>query len=242
VVTARRTDHRTTPSTPPSLPPSRDVKRPPVRIGWNRSIDRSIRQTDRQTDRQTVSVTVTKKKRSQETIPILSKFAGFFIDRSDRSIPDRNPIETRDLLRGTRSIRFDPIDSRSIRFGIDSISISIRSDARIDRWFLSIERPPGCGSTDGATVQANRRSVGRFAFVRYPHHRMDTPTAPTGIGRRRRADARARPTGTIRRAIRRAIRLTDGRTLGRRGSTRRSVPIIHPVVRRGVTSSVICYL
>jgi len=166
------------------------------------SIDRSIDQTDRQTDRR-FRLRLPKKNAHRRRFQSSRNSRVFFIDRSDRSIPDRNPIETRDLLRGTRSIRFDPIDSRSIRFGIDSISISIRSDARIDRWFLSIERPPGCGSTDGATVQANRRSVGRFAFVIHIIGWIHRPHRPVSGDADARTRGRDRPVRFVERFVER---------------------------------------
>ena len=222
MVTARRTDHRTTPSTPPSLPPSRDVKRPPVRIGWNRSIDRSDRQTDRQTDGfgygyQKKTLT------GDDSNPL--EIRGFFLSIDPI---DRFPIETRDL-RGTRSIRFDPIDStRSIRFGIDSISISIRSDARIDRWFLSIERPPGCGSTDGATVQANRRSVGRSIRVRSLSTSSDGYTDRTDRYRETPTRGRAGETDRYDSSSDSSSDSTDGRTDARTTRIHPSIGTHHP--------------
>ena len=196
------------PSTPPSLPPSRDVKRPPVRIGWNRSIDRSIRQTDRQTDRQTVSVTVTKKKTltGDDSNPL--EIRGFFlsIDRSDRSIPDRNPIETRDLLRGTRSIRFDPIGSRSIRvrFGID---IDIDSIGRANRSVVFIDRTPTGlrfdGRCDGSGEPSVGRSVDSRSFVIHIIGWIHRPHRPVSGDADARTRGRDRPVRFVERFVER---------------------------------------
>ena len=51
-----------------------------------------------------------------------------------------------------------------------------------------IDRTPTGLRFDGRCDGSGEPSVGRSIRVRYPHHRMDTPTAPTGAGRRRRAD------------------------------------------------------
>ena len=164
----------------------------------------SIHQTDRQTDRR-FRLRLPKKKRSQETIPILSKFAGFFYRSIDPI--DRFPIETRSkpAISSVVPDRFDSTRSVRVRFAFDSvsISISIRSDARIDRWFLSIERPPGCGSTDGATVQANRRSVGRFAFVIHIIGWIHRPHRPVSGDADARTRGRDRPVRFVERFVER---------------------------------------
>jgi hypothetical protein len=253
VVTARRTNHRTT-RTDASVPSSLERRQATARsnrvesIGWNRSID----QTDRQTDG--FGYGYQKKNAHRRRFQSSRNSRVFFsIDRSDRSIPDRSKPDRNPRsspwypIDSIRFDRFDPIDSIRVRFAFDIDSVLIRYRYRFDRTRESIG---GFYRSNAHRVAVRRtvrrfrrtvgRSVGRFAFVIHIIGWIHRPHRPVPGD----ADARTRPTGTIRRAIRRAIRLTDDATDGRTTRIHPSIGTHHPSgrVRRGVTSSVICYL
>ena len=188
------------------------------------SIDRSDRQTDRQTDG--FGYGYQKKNAHRRRFQSSRNSRVFFIDRSIRSIDSRS----KPAISSVVPDRFDSTRSVRVRFAFDSvsISISIRSDARIDRWFLSIERPPGCGSTDGATVQANRRSVGRSIRVRSLSTSSDGYTDRTDRYRETPTRGRAGETDRYDSSSDSSSDSTDGRTDARTTRIHPSIGTHHP--------------
>jgi len=175
------------------------------------SIDRSIDQTDRQTDRR-FRLRLPKKNAHRR------RFQSSRNSRVFLSIDpiDRFPIETRDL-RGTRSIRFDPIDStRSIRVRFDSVLIRYRY--RFDRTRESIGgfyRSNAHRVAVRRTVRRFRRTVGRSVDSRSLSTSSDGYTDRTDRYRETPTRGRADETDRYDSSSDSSSDSTDGRTDGR---------------------------